>query len=890
MNYKLIIGFNLILTLSINYVIVNAQVVVNPNVTGVAAGHVVITPTKSAKTAIIESEIERNPKLKERSYPFVDIALPKGDDPAWHTFRGPTKSVAQLLKSFEGLTTNSYPPDCNGTVGPNHYFQTVNSTYAIYDKVTGALLKNGPLSNFFPGPTGGLPGGGGNDGDPIVLYDEIEQRWLMSEFEIDLNYMLISISQTSDPTGQWDSYSFKMNGAPDYMKFGIWQDGYYMATNTTTSSTDCDVYVFEKAAMLLGNANPKFVGFANPNKPTTIDGFHCLLPLDNDYAQAAPGSPGLFMTVNDDAIGGGTDQLWLYECAVNWTTPANSTFKRAQQIDVLPFDSNFGSGWDNIMQPNTQKLDGIPQILMFRAQYINFPGYQTIMACHTVDVNNTDRAGIRWYELRKTTGDWSVRQQNTYSPDAHSRWMGSISMNKNGEIAIGYSISSSTLDPGIRVAGQSISSNIAANSTLDIPEKTIVNGSISQSGSNRWGDYSEMSIDPSNYTNFWFTNQYMLSDSKKGTKIASFNFTDPCIPPTIEASNFSSPTLNDNDMTIDWSRGNGDGILIVAKQGSVVDMVPESGASYTANATFGSGSQIGFGNYVVYNGTGTSTSITGLAPGTDYHYAFYEYFTAGNCYTTVGYKAKAKTTGTPPYCLSAGNTDYPTSVTLVNFNTINNNTYTTSPKPAAYIDYTSIATNLSKGKTYNLNVKVNTGGNYTVHARAWIDWNQNMDFSDNGETYDLGDVTNKPNNVTSLCPLGITIPADALLGNTRMRVSAEWNADPGSCSSGFDGEVEDYTVTVDNLNAIEPVENKESIVIYPNPNDGLFEFEVKTKKLTNLSITVYSMSGQVVAMYGYKNVTNGLKKSIDLRRKEKGIYQLKIEMNNKVITKQIVIE
>ena len=163
----------------------------------------------------------------------------------------------------------------------------------------------------------------------------------------------------------------------------------------------------------------------------SIDGFHCVPPVDNDGAFAPAGSPGLFITMNNDAWGGG-DQLWIYELAVNWAIPASSTFTLTQQLTVSAFDSNFGTDWTNIKQKGTtQKVDAIPQVIMNVPQYRNFGTYQTIVCCHTVDVDNTDHAGISWYELRKTTGTWSIRQQGTYAPDAHSRWMGSIMLNAN---------------------------------------------------------------------------------------------------------------------------------------------------------------------------------------------------------------------------------------------------------------------------------------------------------------------------------------------------------------------------------------------------------------------------------------------------------------------------
>lgn len=167
--------------------------------------------------------------------------------------------------------------------------------------------------------------------------------------------------------------------------------------------------------------------------------------------------------------------MWIYELAVNWSSPASSTFVRAQQLAVPAFDSNFGANWDNIKQPGTtRELDAIPQVVMNAPQYRNFGSYQTLVCCHTVDVDNTDHAGVRWYELRKTTGTWSVRQSGTYAPDAHSRWMGSIRLNGQSEIGLGYSVSSTSVYPGIRYTGQTAAAYAAGNGTLDLAEQTIL--------------------------------------------------------------------------------------------------------------------------------------------------------------------------------------------------------------------------------------------------------------------------------------------------------------------------------------------------------------------------------------------------------------------------------
>ncbi|NTW25049.1 MAG: T9SS type A sorting domain-containing protein, partial [Lentimicrobium sp.] len=204
---------------------------------------------------------------------------------------------------------------------------------------------------------------------------------------------------------------------------------------------------------------------------------------------------------------------------------------------------NFGANWDNIKQPGTtRELDAIPQVVMNAPQYRNFGSYQTLVCCHTVDVNNTDLAGIRWYELRKTTGTWSVRQSGTYSPDAHSRWMGSIRLNGQSEIGLGYSVSSTTVYPGIRYTGQTSTAYAAGTGTLDLAEQTITTSTYSQTAYNRWGDYAGLSVDPADDKTFWFTTEYIGASSARKTRIASFQVASgPATPDLIVQSPAASP-------------------------------------------------------------------------------------------------------------------------------------------------------------------------------------------------------------------------------------------------------------------------------------------------------------------------------------------------------------
>jgi len=539
---------------------------------------------------------ELNEGLAKRVYPYASTALPKGPDPAWQKFMGGTKNGNKApIVNFAGQGSPYYPPDCNGTAGPNHFMQTINCVYAIYSKA--GVLVAGPtnLNQIF----GSVPGANRNDGDPIILYDDQADRWVVTEFSIPnsgTNYVMFAISATNDPLGSWHQYSFPVSTMPDYPKFSVWRDGYYMGDNNSSGN---DIYVFQRDQMLTGGT-AQSVAFNNAWRPTSIDGFMCVPPIDNDGPYAPVGAPGMYIAFNDDALGGGTDQLWLYELTVNWTTPASSTFVRTQQIDVLPFSSSFGNNWNNIDQKGTsQRVDGIPQVIMNVPQYRNFGSYQTIVCCHTVNVDGSHHAGIRWYELRKTATTWSVRQQGTYAPDIHSRWMGSIMLNGSNEIGLGYSISSTTMYPSILYCGQSATAYAAANGILDIAEDTIQAGTNSQTGINRWGDYSQMSVDPTDDKTFWYTDEY---GGNQKTKIASFKFSIPPTAATVAADSIKYYSANLNGLI----NPNGLPTTYFFRYGTS----PFGMSDSTAVGSAGSG----------VTGTPVTTPVSGLLSGTKYYF------------------------------------------------------------------------------------------------------------------------------------------------------------------------------------------------------------------------------------------------------------------------------
>ncbi len=414
---------------------------------------------------------------------------------------------------FEGMSFQSggsgWPPDTIGDVGPNHYVQMVNTSFAIFDKNGNKLTGPTHINQLWQGEGNACEDC--NSGDPVVLYDPLAGRWLLSQFAVCKTpyHECIAISQTSDPTGAYYLYAFEINDYfPDYPKFGVWPDAYYMSAN----ESDVGAYAFDREKMLQGQA-------ATYQKFERTGNF--MLPSDLDGSTAPPtGSPNYFYTMKAGNV------LEIWEFHADFTNPANSTFALAQSLTTSPFNYGVcGFSWDCIPQPGTsQRLDVISEWPMWRLQYRNFGTHETLVGNFTVNVGDfTDHAGIRWFELRKSGGgSWAIYQEGTHSPDAHHRWMGSVAMDGYGNMALGYSVSSTTLYPSIRYAARSASDALGTLQT----EATLIAGSASQTsliGTNRWGDYSSMNVDPSDDRTFWYTNEYLTNSAQQWqTRIGKF--------------------------------------------------------------------------------------------------------------------------------------------------------------------------------------------------------------------------------------------------------------------------------------------------------------------------------------------------------------------------------
>jgi hypothetical protein len=455
---------------------------------------------------------------------------------------GVAPSAATVGVSFDGVgNLNSVlPPDTNGDISSDFYLQVVNLSFAVYDRNGNILL--GPLTNRSMWSGFGGPCETSNDGDPIVLYDQLADRWLFSQFALPNfpyggpYYQCIAVSQTADPTGAWNLYVYLISQTKlnDYGKFAVWTDGYYLAINQfncnfgTCIWAGQGVLAFDRDKMLAGDPNPQAIYFDDP--APNLGG---MLPADLDGMTLPPsGAPAIFMQYDDDAWSyASSDRLWMWNFHVDWSNPSNSTFTEAAIIGVADVDSNLcGYTRNCIPQPGGTAVDAISDRLMFRLQYRNLGSHaapdQRLVVNHTVDVER-DHAGVRWYELSNPGSGWSIRQQGTFAPDNDHRWMGSIAMNGLGDIALGYSVSSQDTYPSVRFTGRLGTDEV--NDMMTQGEGTIVAGGGSQShSSGRWGDYSMMAVDPTDDCSFWYTQEYYATDSSANwkTRIGSFTLTD----------------------------------------------------------------------------------------------------------------------------------------------------------------------------------------------------------------------------------------------------------------------------------------------------------------------------------------------------------------------------
>ena len=445
---------------------------------------------------------------------------------------------------FPGVACNCAPPDTNGEVGATQYVQIVNEGYQVFDKTTGASqLGPSGIATLWQG-FGGVCQSSGS-GDPVVLYDQIAGRWIITQFagtSVPTDEC-IAVSTTSDATGTYFRYGFHLgSNFFDYPHLGVWPDAYYMSMNvfnsTGTAFLGPQPFAFDRAKMLNGQP-ATFV----TTGITGGSGEEVYLPADLDGSTLPPaGAPATFV----EFPGGGSYRTFHFH--VDFATPSNSSFTLFASPAAAGFSLLCAGTRSCVPQSGTtSRLDGIGDRLMFRLAYRNFGDHESVVGNYSVSSGSV--AGIRWFELRNvTSGPVTKFQESTYQPDSTWRWMGSAAMDGSGNIAVGYSASSASIFPQIRYSGRLATDPL---NTLAQGENTLFAGTGSQTGtSSRWGDYSDLTIDPVDDCTFWYTNEYYSTTTSFNwrTRIGSFKFPGcggaptPTPTPTPTATPTATPT------------------------------------------------------------------------------------------------------------------------------------------------------------------------------------------------------------------------------------------------------------------------------------------------------------------------------------------------------------
>ncbi len=460
-------------------------------------------------------------------------AVPRGwVDPLARAGRAAAALAPQVATtpglSFDGVgvglgcfSPTGVPPDTNGAPGATQYVQWVNTSFAVFDKSTGALVFGPAAGNTLWQGFGG-PCETTNSGDPVVMYDKAAGRWVMTQFSINQStsqfYQCVAVSTTSDATGTYRRFAYNFAGFNDYPKGGVWPDGDYLTFNmfntAGTAFTGARVCALDRNQMITAAGTPGPIQCFQLS--TTYGG---LLPADLDGTTPPPAGAPNYMVAFDDTANNGLN-LWKFH--VDWTNSANSTLTGPTKITTAAFSPACGGG-TCIPQPSTtQQLDSLADRLMFRLAYRNLGSYESLVVNHSVTVGST-ASGVRWYEVRSPGGTPTLFQSGTFSPDTTARWMGSIAQDQQGNMLLGYSASSSSVRPGIRYTGRLVSD---APGTMQA-ESILTTGVGSQTGGlSRWGDYSAMTIDPVDDCTFWYTNQYLKATGSFNwsTRIGSFKF------------------------------------------------------------------------------------------------------------------------------------------------------------------------------------------------------------------------------------------------------------------------------------------------------------------------------------------------------------------------------
>lgn len=559
-----------------------------------STSYMVPVPIKEAQP----SSVVIKPNFKGREDIQVDNSQTHNPDWVWQQHESGEKSTtATIVWQGLGLGQNMSPPDPTVDADSAVTIASTNSgggaVYRIFNKTTGATISSSTTMQSLGGPSG--------YGDPIVLYYKPARRWFLMEFSSTGNKLLLHVSQTNNPQGAYYTYQFTCPSFPDYPKwaFSPTSDAFLVSTNEGGPPR---IYAMKLSTLLTGAASP-FIGIPIGYSLNGF-GFQSITPVDIEGDISAPaGMKPLFIRHRDDESHSNgspdsptNDWIELWEMTINWTN-TSATVAKIQDISIAEIDSKLCglTSFTCVPQPGTNtKLDPLRETVMFKAPMRVFNDHQTILACLATDVNGSDRAGVRWCELRRpsgsTTANWSLYQEGTYSPGTTNRWMPAINIDKNGNIIMAYSTSSTTAGdyPSIKMTGRKPCDPLGQ---MTMTETTIIAGASSKTSDTRWGDYHHMSIDDFDGVTFYYTGVYRDANSTR-SRVAAIRMDADAVDGTIVGGFPVNPNA------------------LCGSSAQIGVIVQNNGTSAISNGTF---------TWQVGNGAPTTvnyTSNTLTAPGT----------------------------------------------------------------------------------------------------------------------------------------------------------------------------------------------------------------------------------------------------------------------------------
>ena len=776
------------------------------------------------------------------------------------------KNVKSPILSFDTTNNTATPSDPTGAVGRDFYIASWNLAFRIFNKDGTPAMPAAGLETLFPG---------GADGDPIVLYDAQADRYIVTEFEDNPDGFHVAVSETNDPINDgWHIYSadsFQTAAFPDYTKFSIWSDAYYVTANITGS--DDLVWAIERDKMLVGDPTAGIQAFPLPGIATNT--FYSPQAFNvTDGNLPARGNATIVFMQDDAWFGVDNDHLKLWTINVDWEDESNSTISPATEIATTPFIATFdGGSFSNLSQPSGPDIDAMQATIMNQAQFRKFDTHNSVVFNFVVDTDaQNELAGVRWYELRQN-GDgqpWSIYQEGTYTaPEGRHAFGASMAMDGEGNIGMGYSSLSDTESISLRYTGRF---NDDPLNTMTALEELIVQ-STSDSPSDRYADYSHLTVDPSNDADFWFVSEY-FNNGLRSNRVGVFQITEP-LTNDIGISSISAPS---------------DGVLSTSE------------AITITIRNFGTNTQSNFPvSYTINGGTEVTETFTGsLTQGQTLSYTFAT--TADLSITNQSYTIEASSNLTTDenllnnttttevlnalnFCIPVANDCSVDGIKRFILGDIiagdGSNGCNSTGTAIGYVDRRELSTNLDRSinEPHVVQAQHNfTSGPDLESFSLWIDFDDSGTF-DSDEHLIQGAIFSVANQLESF---RFTIPETAQLGSHVLRAKAiDFTAvgdinDP--CTNFTFGEVHDYTVNIIDTATLTTndfiVDTSDFKVLTLSNNQ--YEFILRTEHEGLLSFRVYDLSGKLVVFNNISKEGDVFRYSLDMSHASSGLYVVRM--------------